>query len=176
MKKTFTKLFAACAVLTFIGACKKDAKTTTTTDTTSITVTVKDVSSWSSTNTALTSVSGATVNLYDSQAAVTANTPLYTKTTDQTGSINIPVSFKSQYFITVKSGAESNIYTGYLIMGVFQTSADLQNGVIQSGSVIGGPRFEDVNGDGVINAGDKVTADVITPKQNATVQYTSYIK
>lgn len=176
MRTTFTR-FVPILVIVFLVACTKSdhSSPAPAADTTTITVNVRDVDSWSSTNTGLSAAAGATVYLYDSQSAVTANTPSYTKTTGSDGSINISVSYKSQYYIVVTKNSQSDIDGGYLVSGVFQSDNDVLQSPAQVNSAAGWPKFADINGDGKIDSKDEAAADVITPKQNQAVTYTAYI-
>lgn len=55
-------------------------------------------------------------------------------------------------------------YYGYKIIGVLQDQEDVKNSAVLAGSVPGNPKFLDVNGDGTINASDKVILGNYQPK------------
>jgi len=172
MKKVLIILIGI-VIITQSFTCNK--KDDTVTPTTTVEITVKDGNSWSASNTSLSISSAATINLYATQTDVTNNTPKYTATTDQTGVAKIPVNFQSQYLLTVQKGNAKNIINGLLVIGTFQSQAEIANSASQATAVVGGPKFADVNGDGKIDSNDKVTADVIIPIQSQNVTKTSII-
>ena len=173
MKKLFI-ILSGIAIITQSFSCgKKDVTPPTTVE-----ITVKDGNSWSSADTVLAVVDGATIKLYETQADImNNNAPKYTATTGQSGMASIPVEFKSQYFFTVQKGNAKNILNGLLIIGIFQTQAEIQSGPYQIPTpTIGSPKFADLNGDDVIRTpGDNVYGDHIDLMQNQTVVKTSII-
>lgn len=140
-------------------------------------ITVVDGNSWTSSNTTMNLVSGATVKLYNTQTEIINNAaPAYTATTDQAGNAVIPVAYKSIYFFTVEKGNAKNVINGFLIIGIFQTQAEIQSSAFQIPfPTIGSPKFNDTNGDGKIDASDKIYADYIDLIQGQIVSKTSII-
>ncbi|MEO6522565.1 MAG: hypothetical protein ABIN91_12855 [Mucilaginibacter sp.] len=109
----------------------------------------------------------ATVNLYTDMAGVNNNTPKYTQTTDQNNQVNITVDYLSQYYVVVIKGTAKNYYSGFKPIGIFQSQTDINSSPIQSpAGTVGGVKYQDTNGDGIINNNDKVDAPVITLQQN----------
>lgn len=176
MKKLFLINLLGLVILGSFFSCNK--KETTTTPTTTVEITVKDGNSWTSSNTTMNIVSGATINIYDTQTDIINNsTPKYTATTDQSGKASIPVEFKTQYFFTIQKGNAKNVINGLLIIGIFQTQAEIQSSPNQTPTPsIGSPKFLDANGDGIIrNPQDNVYGDFINLIQNKTVAKTSIV-
>ena len=140
-------------------------------------ITVVDGNSWAPTNTTMNLVSGATVKLYNTQTEIINNAaPTYTATTDQTGNAVIPVAYKSAYFFTAEKGNAKNVINDLLIIGIFQTQAEIQASAFQIPfPTIGSPKFSDTNGDGKIDASDKIYADYIDLIQGQIVSKTSII-
>lgn len=150
--KKFTGLFFLGLLVAGLS-CKKSQTTATT-----LTITVTD-------GAANSVAAAATVYLYESSAAVTANTPKYTTTTDQNGKATITIAYLSQYFVIAQKGAEKNYFSGLIPAGIFKTQADIQDNPVQTPpGVIGGVRFQDTNGDGAITTAD----DVAAPSANIT--------
>lgn len=177
MKKLIIVL-SGIAVLTQFSDCSKKDTNQPPTPTTKVEITVKDGNSWSLSDTALKVVDGATIKIYDTSTDIMNNsTPKYTATTDQSGKASIPVEFKSQYFFIVQKGNAKNIFNNLLITGIFQTEAEIQNSPVQTPApAVGSPKFEDLNGDGVIRSpGDNVYGDHLDLIQNQTVAKTSII-
>lgn len=173
MKKYLIILVGIVTLTPSLSCSKKDDNLA---PTSTVEVTVKDGNSWSASNTSLSVSAGATINLYDTQTDVTNNTPKYTATTDQTGVVKFPVAFQSQYLLTAQKGNAKNLISGLLITGIFEFAAEIDKSPRQTpGATVGGPRFSDVNADGIINANDKVNADIIIPVQNQTVAKTVII-
>ncbi|KAF0242261.1 MAG: TonB-dependent, partial [Chitinophagaceae bacterium] len=63
---------------------------------------------------------------------------------------------QSQSVTVFEKGASPGYFYGYKTMGIFQNAAEITAAPTQSGAVPGDIRFVDVNGDGVINANDRV--------------------
>jgi hypothetical protein len=128
---------------------------------TSIEFTVKDGKSWS-VNNSLNVVSGATINLYESQADVTSEVVKYTAVTDASGKVTIPVAFKSYYYFTVQKGNAKNIYNDLLVAGIFQSQDEIQSSAQQSPwPTVGSVKYADLNGDGIINSLDKANSGFV---------------
>ncbi|MFV0590665.1 MAG: RagB/SusD family nutrient uptake outer membrane protein [Draconibacterium sp.] len=121
---------------------------------------ILDATTWSLENPALDLAPGATVNIFASQAALETNTPDYTAVSDENGIAqfyDIPGGEESYYF-TVEKGGLSNTVNGYVIAGVFQDQQDINNSPWQSITYVGGLKYADLNGDGVITTEDTVMA------------------
>ncbi|PTQ99881.1 hypothetical protein C8P68_102711 [Mucilaginibacter yixingensis] len=148
MKKIF---ILSCALLLLgVSSCKKNDKTTTTTN---IAVTVKS-------GVTQTASSGATVNLYVSATAATAGSaPDYNATADQTGKATFSNVNAGTYYVVAVNGAAKNYYSGLIPIGY------------TNGAVV----YQDTNGDGKIDANDKVTAPSVTVASGATSAFTAVI-
>jgi len=111
----------------------------------------------------------ATVSLYSSMTDLNNGFPSYAQTTDDNNNVSIRVDYQSQYYVVVTRGPAKNYYSGFIPVGVFQSQTDINNSPSQNpAGVVGGIKFKDVNGDGVINNGDKINAPVITLRQSTT--------
>jgi len=117
-------------------------------------LTIQDGTSWTAGNPTLTNVQGAIVNVYTDLTSITNNTPEYTANSDVNGLAKFNKLPARSYFITVKKGDLSNTINGYVIAGIFQNENDINSWAKQSGAAIGGYKFVDLNGDGVINSLD----------------------
>lgn len=68
----------------------------------------------------------------------------------------------------VKKDDESNIINGYIIGGIFQSQEDIDYSAFQDGAEIGGLKYVDMNGDGVITEFDKTPYQSISISPNET--------
>ncbi len=68
--------------------------------------------------------------------------------------------------LIVKVGEPLGSFYGYLFKGIIQSDEDLSKLPTQTNSIVepGNPKFEDVNGDGVVNEQDRVVLGNIQPK------------
>lgn len=145
---------------------------------TKVEITVRDGNSWTTSNTTMNVVSGATIKIYETQTAIINNSsPKYTVTTDQSGKASLPVDFRNLYFFTVQKGNAKNVINGLLIIGIFQTQSEIQSSPYQTPNpTIGSPKFLDTDGDGIIRSPmDNIYGDYINLIQNQTVAKTSII-
>ncbi|KLT65888.1 MULTISPECIES: SusC/RagA family TonB-linked outer membrane protein [Pedobacter] len=55
-------------------------------------------------------------------------------------------------------------FYGYQVVGIFQTAAEIASSPTQSNAAPGGFKYQDVNGDGIINANDKVVLGNPNPR------------
>lgn len=102
---------------------------------------------------------GTTVELYESVAAVAANTPKYTQTTNVSGKAVFTVVYLSKYYVVAHKGTERNFYAGYIPIGTFTSDTEISYSPAQTPpGVVGGVKFQDTNHDGVINSSDVVAA------------------
>ena len=58
-------------------------------------------------------------------------------------------------FTILNEGDPVNSYFGYEFDGVFQSESEINNSAEQANAMVGGRKFKDINGDGVINAEDR---------------------
>ncbi|OCX50349.1 hypothetical protein BEL04_21415 [Mucilaginibacter sp. PPCGB 2223] len=104
----------------------------------------------------------ATICLYRNMTDVNNSFPLYTQTTIDNNSVDITVDYLSQYYVVVTKGPAKNYYSGYIPVGLFQSQTDINNSATQNpAGTVGGVKFRDINGDGVINNSDKTDAPTI---------------
>jgi len=119
------------------------------------------------------SQSGISVKFYESLVAITNNTPSASGVTDANGmamvSIGIPVT---SYYVIAQRGTRANYYNGLNPIGVFKTQQEIQTSPTQiPAGTIGGTKFRDTNGDGVITSADVLSPPVfsITPYYNTVI-------
>jgi len=164
MKKLPLLMLLAIAAIAF--SCKK---TNSATNSTSISVAISKGPSGAESN-------GATVNLYETAAAATSGSPKYSQVTDASGKTTLTVAYLPKYYIVVKNGSAANYYNGYIPAGIFGSQTEIDYSPAQTPpGVIGGVRFRDTNGDGVINASDIVDAPSIDVTQNANTNFSVVI-
>ena len=161
MKRLLLLMLLAIVAIAF--SCKKNTTSTT------ISVTV--------TNGASRSVSsGATINLYETAAAVSGGSPKYSQVTDASGKTKFTVAYLAKYYIIVKNGSAANYYNGYIPVGIFTSQTDINDSPAQTpAAVVGGVRFSDTNGDGVINSSDFLTVPSINVTENANTAFSVVI-
>ncbi len=168
---TKLKLLLIAVPLLAISSCLKNDDSnngTSTTTTTGTTVAIKVVDGHSG-----VAVPGAAVSLYATSADVTANTPTYSLTTDQTGVAESPVTFVSQYYVIAQKESEKNYYSGLIPIGLFTSTAEIQSSAIQTpAATIGSVKFQDTNGDGVISALDDTTPPPLALMKDKTNTFT----
>ena len=171
---SFFNLLCFFVLLTFLS-CGKDDPTPA--QSTAVEISVKDGNSWTSSNTEMNIVSGAVIKMYDTQQTVNQMTPRYTATTDQSGKALIQVDFQHEYFFTVQKGNAKNLINGLLIIGIFQTQAEIQSSPNQTPAPsVGSPKFLDTNRDGVIRTPhDVVYGDYVDLVENETFKKTSIL-
>ncbi|WP_374948470.1 hypothetical protein [Mucilaginibacter sp.] len=164
MKIKINGLLVLILAVVLAGSCKKDDPTT------SLEINVIN----GATNAASP---GATIKLYAGANAVSDNVPTYTNTTDVSGRVKFNVKYQNQYYIIVENGSAKNFYSGLVPVAIFKTQADISASPAQNPiAVIGGIKFQDINGDGVVNAQDNIVAPLITIKAqtNNTISVTIY--
>jgi len=114
--------------------------------------------------------------LFDSSAGVLSNSPKYSATTDQSGKASITIAFVSQYFVVAQNATGKNYYSGLIPTGIFETQTEIQDSPAQTpAGVIGGVKFQDTNGDGVITAADDVSAPVVSITANTKNSFSTTI-
>jgi len=128
-------------------------------------ITVINADEWSESNTNPIS-EGATVTLtYGSISII--------ETTNTNGVATFTALEVGSYTVQVSKNGASNLIDadddgGYLPIGIFQTIAEIENytdsqgNLVQSDAVPGDLKLQDYNGDGVINASDKIAAQTYT--------------
>jgi len=155
MKKLFIFILAGFIIIDIGTACYKPPADT-----------VVEINVYNG-STAITGV--ATVSLYRSMADVTNNSPAYTQTVGYDNYVDITVAYLSQYYVVVTRGAAKNYYAGFLPVGIFQSQTDINSSPAQTpAGTVGGVKFKDVNGDGVINNSDKTDAPAVFLTKSTT--------
>jgi len=123
-----------------------------------------------------TAASGATIYLYDSSNAVISNLPKYTQTSDSKGEAKFTVVYSGQYYVVVQKGSAKNYYNGLIPLGIFQSQTEIRNSPAQNPpAIVGGIRFRDTNGDGVINASDNTVPPAVALTANTNNTFTTTI-
>jgi hypothetical protein len=165
MRKIKVLYFAA--LMASVVSCKKSHTIPVVTN--GITVMVTDGDS-------NTPAAGATVAFYDSATAVVSNTPKYTATTDQSGKVQLTVNYIKQYFVIVQKGVEKNYFSGLIPTGIFTSATEIKDSPTQSpAAVVGDVKYQDTNGDGVINIQDDVQAPAISLTVNMAATFNTTI-
>jgi hypothetical protein len=167
--KHLKSLFILVVFSTTLSCSRKNGTSVTTVD-----VMVTDGASW-------TAASGATVYLYDSSNAVTSNLPKYTQTTDSKGDVKFTVVYSGQYYVVAQKvvaqkGNAKNYYNGLIPVGIFQSQTEIRNSPAQNPpAVVGGIKFRDTNGDGVVNASDNTPPPAVALTANTNNTFTTTI-
>lgn len=132
-------------------------------------LTIFSTSSWTPETPELAVVPGATIHLYKEQpTSFELGEPDYTFTSDENGKVMFyDQDVIAKCFIVEKNG-ESNIVDGYLIGGVFQNQEEIDNSAFQEGATIGGYKYVDIDGDGVITESDQTACGFISISNDET--------
>jgi hypothetical protein len=113
-------------------------------------------------------VDGAEIKIFNGSSL----TGVYT--TDAEGKAIVALE-EGEYNYTVTKGNEKNILGGYLIAGIFSTVEETNNFPEQSNTTLGGLKFKDMNGDGVIDDQDKIENAPLRVVTDASVEvYVAY--
>jgi len=158
MKNTKLLLLSCFAAALFFSACDKDGRATS-----ALSITVTD-------GVTATASAGATIKLYDDiNNATSGASPNYTETADASGKAKFTVDYTGIYYVVVENGTKKNWYSGLIPVGVFKTQADIDASPAQTPvAIIGSVKFQDTNGDGVINESDKTKVPGITLFEGTT--------
>lgn len=162
-------------ILSFTG-CSDDDKTETTakllfevfeyTATSKSDVTVKK-----------TPAAQAEVNIYNKTGE--QYNLIKTLKTDNTGIVEYEDEYNTTVYYEVKKGNSSNLYNGYIIVGIFESQEDIDNSPRQDANTQPGDlKFKDVNWDAIISEDDKVTEKYLSEtlgSPNTTSKITVYI-
>lgn len=152
--------FLACLLL-FVSCDKNNDPVITIKN--DIKVKVYSTSTWNSATNKMDTVVGATVNLISDSATVSA-------VTDNSGIATFSGVKEKSYYLVASKGTFSNlknkttinnIVIGNLIIGVYNSQADIESSAAYSNAVVGGNKLADVNGDGRINDNDKVQGNYL---------------
>jgi hypothetical protein len=126
-------------------------------------VKVYNTTTWNSTTNKMDTVIGATVNLISDSATISA-------VTDNKGIATFSGVKEKGYYIVASKGDLSNLVNksttndkivGNLIIGVYNSQADITSSATYSNAVVGGYKLADVNGDGRINDNDKAEGNYL---------------
>lgn len=120
----------------------------------SIELTIKDASSWTEQNPTLLVVSGANANLFISQSSFDSGIPDFVVASGDDGIIKFYDLQDGSYFLTVDKGDLKSSKNGLLINGVYQSQDDIDASAFQENATIGGIKYVDLNGDGLIDTQD----------------------
>lgn len=145
-------------------------------DPASLTVTVWNSLKWTVAKPKGEAEPGVTVSFYTSREAYAEGNAAYSGQTDAAGKITFSeAEAGTNYFIVAEKDDLSSIfqrspepsggiYTGLLSEGLFQTQEEIDNAAFQSDAAPGNFRWQDLNGDGIINNDDKTAV----PQQEAS--------
>ncbi|MDR1527842.1 MAG: RagB/SusD family nutrient uptake outer membrane protein [Dysgonamonadaceae bacterium] len=113
--------------------------------------------------------SGAEIKIFNGSSLV----GLYT--TDAEGKAIVTLE-EGEYNYIVTKGDERNISSdGYLIAGIFSTVEEINNFPEQPNATLGGLRFKDMNGDGIIDDQDKTeNVPLLVVKDESVEVYIAY--
>jgi hypothetical protein len=139
---------------------------------------ILDATSWTLENQTLSIVPNAVIKLYTTQSSFDNNIPDFTTTSDANGMVllsNLPIQNQYNYFLIVEKTDLRNIKDGYIICGVFNNQEDISTWPTQAGAYVGGLKYNDVNGDGIINSDDRTWHDLISVTGDQTVTKTIII-
>ena len=148
-------------LLSFVSCGKTNEPIATVKD--EIQVKVYSTTTWNSTTNKMDTVIGATVNLISDSATIPA-------VTDNKGIATFSGVKEKEYYIVASKGDLSNLVNksttnnkivGNLIIGVYNSQADIASSATYSNAVVGGSKLADVNGDGRINDNDKVEGNYL---------------
>jgi starch-binding outer membrane protein, SusD/RagB family len=119
---------------------------------------------------------GVTVSLYETREQYADGNPAYTAQTNNEGKAAFPnAKAGKSYFILAQKNDIGNtfyrsqepvngVYLAYMPDGLFQSQAEVETHAVQTDGTPGNFRWRDLNGDGIINANDKVPAPYLEVK------------
>jgi hypothetical protein len=91
-------------------------------------------------------------------------------TTDAEGKAIVALE-EGEYNYIVTNGIEKNISSdGYLIAGIFATIEEIDNLPKQSNATVGGLKFKDMNGDGIIDDQDRIESVPLSVVKDESVE------
>ncbi|WP_165021173.1 fasciclin domain-containing protein [Dysgonomonas sp. ZJ279] len=110
---------------------------------------------WSTENSAQgTLIKGVSIRIFDN------GTVIQTLTTDKDGLASFSWEKGKQLSFKAKNDTLNNIYNGLLVLGLFTTQTELDNApeykLFKEKKALGGWKFADINGDGIINNDDEI--------------------
>ncbi len=179
-----TLLFTVVLIIS-ISSCKDDNDTSTS-DRYALTVTAYNAFYWSIDKPKGTLQPAANVSIYASRADYYSKKPYKTATTNADGKAVLNVA-RGRYFIVAEWQETGKLISsvvpkedvstsmskkGYVAVGLFQTDAEVKNSPGQAYARPGNFKWQDINGDGVINPQDLVelpSASVEVGTTNAEV-------
>ncbi len=121
-------------------------------------MTILSVENWTPGNPEFTPVSGANLLLYKNNPypSFVLGGPDYTFTSDENGKVILLHDMNvDAECLLVEKDDKSNIVNNYVIKWIFESQEDIDNHAIQDDATIGGYRYVDRNGDGVISEDDQ---------------------
>lgn len=134
----------------------------------SLTITVYNSLLWSTGNPQGLPEAGVTVSFYTSPEDYVDGDAVYQAETDQAGKVTFAdAQVGTTYYVLAQKGDISNVFyrsstpvngvhVAFYADGIFQSVEEISNSpVIQSGAAPGNIRFQDLNGDGIINNDDR---------------------
>lgn len=119
-------------------------------------------------------------NLQDSGVAENALVTIYQGDkiikelkTDKSGEARFTYRENSDLDYIVKTDSSSMLYQGYFVKGLFTSQEQMETAPMQNEfkAIVGGLRFADINGDGIVNSNDKMDRDKLTNLSNDQIIY-----
>jgi len=124
-----------------------------------VSFTVYDCSNWTPENNKVLQPN-AIIKIYTSPEDIGMAKTFEILTTGQNGQAILYGSRTNNYYFTVEKGTKSNIINGYVLLGRYNTQAEV-DASIDTAARIGGFRFADINGDGRLSSLDKLSYEII---------------
>ncbi|MGQ1946690.1 hypothetical protein ACT3CD_06265 [Geofilum sp. OHC36d9] len=146
----------------------------------SVELIIYNANSWQPNSSALSVVSQAEVKLFKNtgSANVTKGKETYKEISDENGIVNFYDIEPGNYFLIATKEDLSNLKNGLLINGVFMNAQDTVHTMdkpYQDNPEIGGLKYEDMNGDGVISELDVTEGDYIEVKRSEMLKRIIYM-
>jgi hypothetical protein len=156
MKKIFCYICIIVVLATLSVACEKESATDdqeTTTDSRQVLFIFQTCNVVNDTDTTWLDPAGAAVIIYDSIGNESAD-----GITDPNGEVIFRLPKGNYGYLLLENGRETLSNDGYEIVGIFNSQEEINNALTeQPGATVGGQRYADLNGDGLIDEEDKLT-------------------
>lgn len=132
----------------------------------SLELTIYNANSWTSNTSSLSPISGVSVKLFKTNKSnsIAGQKETYKEKSDENGIVNFYDIEAGNYWLIATKDELSNLKNGLVINGVFMNAQDTiytPSVPYQENVEIGGLKYKDMNGDGVINNLDVVEGDYL---------------
>src|SRR5690554_5404092 len=146
----------------------------------SLELTIYNANSWTSSSSTLSSISEVPVKLFeiDGSNSIAGKKETYKETSDENGIVSFYNIKAGNYLLIATKDDFSNLKNGLVINGVFMNAQDTihtSNVPYQENVEIGGLKYKDMNGDGVINNLDIVEGDYVQIERSKLLKRDIYI-